>query len=416
MDFVPVLLAAAETAGAASAAPPLAMDLRISLSVMNFLEFAVWGAWFVVLGQYLNTLNFNSRWIGSIYATMSLGTIISPIFVGVFADSVMPAQYVLAILHLVGAGLLYAMSQIKTPGKFFIVALLYAMAYSPTIALARAVMNSGVPDIGRDAPTLRVWGTIGWIVANLALKLLLETGKPVNNRPLLLAALLSLIFGVFAFTLPASKAQGDAPLWEALNLLTDPKFGVFFIVSFLITIALAFYYSFTSLFLEQKVKVRSDLVGPLMTIGQFMEIGFMLLLPAVLAAIGIKWVLVIGMGAWVVRYALFSTGGPFPLILVGLALHGICYDFFFEAGFIYVGQNVPAGIQASANSLFVTLTYGIGMYLGTELSGWANFFCSTTTTDPATGTVTRHVNWSKFWMMPCIGALVCLIAFLVLAR
>jgi nucleoside transporter len=320
-------------------------------------------------------------------------------------------------LHLIGAGLLFWMAKIRDARKFWFAALLYALSYAPTISLANGIMFTSIPDSVRDAPTLRVWGTIGWIASNLFLKVLLQPGQPVNNRPLLLASVLAAVFGLFAFVLPNTPPTNTAsafPFFDALALLKDPPFAVFFGVSFLITIALAFYYSFTSLFLEQRVGVRSDNVGPLMTIGQWAEIIFMLLLPWFLQNFGMKWVLVMGMGAWGVRYALFTLGKPFPLILIGLALHGICYDFFFQAGFIHVDGTAPADIKQSAQALFVALSYGIGMYLGTEASGWTNHYFTKETPDPVTGELVKVTDWSKFWLAPCVGVLICLVLFVIL--
>jgi nucleoside transporter len=401
---------------AAKEAPQLELSVRLSLSTMNFLEFAVWGAWFVVLGQYLNALNFTGKQIGSIYATMSLGSFVTPIIVGAVADKYFPGEYVMAALHLVGAALLFWMAQIRTPGKFYLVTLFYALIYSPTLPLSNGIIFRNIEDGARDFPTIRVLGTIGWIAANLFLKVLLKPGQPVNNRPLLLASALSAALGLFSFLLPHTPPDPKAnpfPFWDAVDLLREPSFAIFFGVSFLITIALAFYYSFTSLYLEQKVRVRSDLVGPLMTIGQWMEIIFLLSLPWFLQYLGMYWVLFIGMAAWGVRYGIFAIGRPFPLIVFGLALHGICFDFFFAAGFIHVDNTAPKTISNSAQSLFAALTYGLGMYLGTELSGWLHSSCTRNVADPATGEIVKVTNWTKFWLVPCIGVLVCLGLFLL---
>src|SRR5262249_19795288 len=192
--------------------------------------------------------------------------------------------------------------------------------------------------------------------------------QPVNNRPILLAASLSLVLGVFSFFLPHTPpkaAKSEIPFLKAIDLLQDPSFAVFFGVSFLITIALAFYYSFTALYLESEIKVRPENVGPTMTIGQWVEIIFMFTLPWFLKELGMKWVLALGMAAWGLRYALFALRGPFPLILLGIALHGICFDFFFAAGFIHVQNTAPPEILASGQSLFWVLTYGLGMWLCT---------------------------------------------------
>jgi nucleoside transporter len=403
---------------AANPAPPLTLEVRLPLSILNFLEFAVWGAWFVVLGQYLEGLKFSRAAIGRIYATMALGTIVAPIFGGSIADRYFSAQQVLGVLHLVGAGLLLWMAYITTERKFYWVALAYALAYSPTLALTNAVVFSHIPDANRDFPMIRVLGTIGWIAANLALKLILKPNQPVSNRPLLLAAALSAVLGVYSFFVPDTPAKpGDAiPFLKALSLFEDPSFAVFLTVSFLITIALAFYYSFTSLYLEKSVGVRSDLVGPLMTIGQWVEIGAFFCVAPALEYFGMKGVLMLGMAAWGIRYGIFSLGGPLPLIVLGLALHGFCFDFFFAAGFIHVENASPADILSSAQSLFTVLTYGLGMYLGTEASGWLNQRLTRTQADPHTGQEVRHTDWRTFWAIPAVGVLVCLVAFWLLFR
>ncbi len=397
-------------------AETLSLDLRIPLSIMNFLEYAIWGAWYVVLAQYLFALNFNGKQIGSIYATMSLGAIVTPMFVGAVADKYFPSEYVMAVLHLIGAGLLYWMAHIRTPRKFYWVTLLYALAYAPTLALSNSIIFANSQSGVEDFPTVRVLGTIGWIAANLFLKVLLKPGEPVNNRPILLAAALSLILGVYSFFLPYTPPKPDAeafPFVKALSLLQDPSFAVFFGVSFLITIALAFYYSFTSLFLEQRVGVRPGNVGPLMTIGQWVEIFFMLTLSWFIKNWGVQAVLIIGMAAWGVRYGIFALGRPFPLILFGLALHGICFDFFFGTGFIYVDQRAPKDIVNSGQALYTALTYGLGMYLGTEASGWVNRWATRETLDPATGEKVRVIDWTRFWLVPCVGVLICLAVFVL---
>jgi nucleoside transporter len=396
----------------------LSLDLRLPLSAMSFLEFAIWGAWFVVLGQYLHSLKFTGKQIGSIYATMSLGGIISPIFFGAVADRFIAAQWLLAVLHLVGAAILFWMAHIRTPRYFYLVTLAYAMIFAPTQSLHNAIIFRNVPDGARDFGDIRVLGTIGWIASNLFLKVLLKPGEPVNNRPLLLASVLSIVLGVFSFILPNTPPTPDAnlfPFLDALELFRDLSFAVFFGISFLISaLAMAFYFSFTSLYLEQQVRVRPGNVGPLMTIGQWMEIIFMLTLGWFLNELGMKTVLVIGMVAWAVRYGIFALGRPFALVVVALALHGICFDFFFAAGMIHVSKAAPSGILNSAQALYVTLTYGLGMYLGTEASGRVNQWCTRTVVDPATNEKIMVTNWTKFWLVPAISVVVCLILFVLL--
>ncbi|MBI3410393.1 MAG: MFS transporter [Planctomycetes bacterium] len=404
-----ILLFAAETP------PALGMEIRVPLSILHFLEFAIWGAWFVVLGNYLNSLQFCRKDIGRIYATMSLGSVIAPMFVGAIADQYFASEQLLGVLHLVGAALLYAMAQLRTPRSFYWVALLYALAYAPTLALANSVTFAHIPDAARDFPTIRVLGTIGWIAAGMSLVFFIPPGQQVNNRPLLLAAVLSLLLGAYSFFLPHTppKATGsEIPFLKAISLLKEPSFAVFYGVSFLITLALAFYYSFTALFLEKGMKVPAQKIGSVMTIGQWVEIIFLFTLPWFLQELGMKWVLAIGMAAWGIRYAIFASRGPLPIILIGIALHGICFDFFFAAGFIHVDNTAPADIKVSGQSLFAVLTYGLGMWLGTEASGWLNQYFTREVTDTATGLTVKETDWTKFWLVPAVGVLICLVLFL----
>jgi nucleoside transporter len=396
--------------------PAMELALRVPLSVMNFLEFAIWGAWYVVLGNYLDALKFSRKDIGRIYATIPIGSIIAPMFIGTIADRYFAAEQLMGVLHLIGAVLLFAMAQVRTPRLFFWTALLYALAYAPTLNLSNAVVFRNVPQ-SLNFPEIRVLGTIGWIVAGLSLRLFIRPGQAVNNRPLLLAATLSLILGGYSFFLPhtppTADAAGEIPFLKALRMFQDPAAAVFLADSFLITIALAFYYSFTALYLEQGVKVKPQNVGPLMTIGQWVEIIFMLSLPWFLTVLGMKWVLLIGMAAWGVRYAIFALQPPLPLVILGIALHGICFDFFLAAGMIRTENIAPADIKASAQSLFGVLTYGLGMWVGTEASGYLNQFFTTETVDPATGEKVRVTDWRKFWLIPCLGVVVALVLFLL---
>jgi nucleoside transporter len=402
---------------AAAESPPMELSLQIPLSVLHFLEFAIWGAWWVVLGNYLDAIGFTRKEIGRVYATMPIGSIIAPMFIGTVADRFFAGEQLMGVLQLAGAGLLFWLAQIKSPRAFFWIALAYALVYSPTLALVNSIPFAHIPDAQRDFPLIRVLGTIGWIAAGLSLKFVLKPGQPVNHRPILIAAFLSAVLGVFSFFLPHTPPQADAsqiPFIKAIELFKEPSFAVFFGVSFLITIALAFYYSFTALFLERRIGVRPQNVGPLMTIGQWMEIIFMLLLPWFLERFGMKWVLAMGMGAWAVRYALFAIGSPFLLVLLGIALHGICFDFFFAAGFIHVEQSAAKEISNSAQSLFAVLTYGLGMYLGTEAAGRLNHAVVSRETRSQQQGLPLESGWRTFWLFPCVGAAACLLLFILL--
>jgi nucleoside transporter len=366
---------------------------------------------------------------------MALGAIISTMFAGYIADRFIASERMMAVLHLAGAGLLYWMAQIQSPSEYgllFGVSLTYALLYNPTLALANSIAFTHVPNATRDFPGLRVLGTIGWIVAGFLIDFLFKKtvagpdGTSVvvpasaSNGPLLLAAGLSAVLGVMSLMLPHTPPtgkSGDAmPFAKAVGLFRDPSFAVFFTVSFAITIVLAFYYTTTSAFLESAIKIKDT--GSTMAIGQICEMVFLPLLPFFLFRMGMKWVLALGMFCWGLRYFLFAHGGPFPneaggsilpysLVIIGVALHGFCFDFFFAAGFIHVDNEAPKDIRASGQALFGFLTYGVGMWLGNLLAGRLKGWY--TSPDGV-------VDWYHFWIVPSAGVLLALLVFVVFFR
>jgi nucleoside transporter len=421
---------AATSTDTPSSAPPLGMGLRLNLSLMMFLQFAVWGAWFVVFVPYVLKLGFTGAQAGLLFGNMALGAMISPMLVGLIADRYFASERLMALLHLAGAGLLYWMAQIQDPSQFplfYAVSLAYALVYNPTLALANSITFTHIPDATRDFPGIRVLGTIGWIAANFFVGKALSQ---LTNQPLLLAAGLSAGLGVWSLLLPHTPPtgrRGDAlPFAKALGLFRNFSFAVFFTVSGIITIVLAFYYSFTGDFLGKVVKldqIPSALasyfittdpetgkpaldIASTMLIGQVVEILFLILLPLCLWRLGMKWVLAVGMLAWGVRYALFAVGDPFALLLLGVALHGICFDFFFAAGFIHVDNTAPKDIRGSGQALFAFLTYGLGMWLGSIVSG---FLKDLYTHDGVT-------DWRTFWIIPSAGVLFSFLVFVLFFR
>lgn len=400
-------------------APPLALPLRLNLSVMMFLQFAVWGAWFVVFFPYLLGLNFTSEQAGALIGNMALGAIFSTIFAGYIADRVLSSEKLMAICHLGGAVLLYGIAQVQDPGEYwtlYALTLVYALLYNPTLVLANSIAFEHVPDGQRDFPGIRVLGTLGWIAAGFTIDAVFREGDKTaaaTNGPLLLAAGLSAVLGVYSFFLPHTPPKGQAqgvPFVRALGLFKDFSFAVFFIVSLAITVVLAFYYTSTSDFLAKQCGVKN--IGSTMLIGQVCETVFLPLLPLFLVRFGMKWVLALGMFCWGLRYFLFANAGPegmgFALAIIGIALHGFCFDFFFAAGFIHCDNKAPKDIRASAQALFSFLTYGVGMWLGSLLCGMLQ--------GHYTNPETKTVNWSEFWMVPSIGVFVCLAVFLLLFR
>lgn len=399
--------------------PPLAMGIRLRLSVMMFLEFAVWGAWFVVFNVYCDKkIHLTGAQVGNLYANVALGAVFSMMFAGQIADKLMPAQYLLGICHLAGAVLLYAMAHVHDYWTLWAVTLGYALLYNPTLALSNTVAFANIPDAKRDFPTLRVLGTIGWIVAASAFdwgtwistKLSLHWegflgDAATTNKPLMFGMGLSVVLGLFSFALPNTPPRGDTgggiPFVRAFKLLGDPSFGIFFGITLFITIALSFYYTFVGSFLAD---VGVQKVGATASIGQWSELCFMLALPFALRYLGMKWVMGVGMAAWAVRYICFSVGHPFALIVLGVALHGVCFDFFIAAGFIYTDEKAPPAIRGSAQALFAFLLYGVGMYLGAIAAGQVKQHY----------TVGKVVDWFHVWIIPAIGAAICLALFLLL--
>jgi nucleoside transporter len=417
----------AHAATSASQAPPLEIGLRLHLSIMMFLEFAIWGSWFVVFYPYLKGKGFTDQEAGSLVGNVALGAILSTLFAGYVADRFFASERMMAVLHLAGAGLLYWMAQIQSPSEYWLlfgVSLAYSLLYNPTLALTNSIAFRHIPDATRDFPSIRVLGTLGWIAVGFLIDLLFASGTKSaadSNGPLLMAAAISAALGFYSFLLPhtppTATANDTLPFLKAVGLFKDFSFAVFFIVSFVITIVLAFYYTNTGDFLQQAAGVKR--LGSTMLIGQVCELIFLPLLPFFLWRLGMKWVLALGMLCWGVRYALFSQGGaeglPFALVIAGVALHGFCFDFFFAAGFIHVDNEAPRDIRASGQALFSFLTYGVGMWLGNLLAGkLAGMYTSETVN--AAGKTVKVIDWYHFWLIPSIGVLASLTVFVLFFR
>lgn len=383
---------------------------------MMFLQFFIWGTWNVTLGTYLGQIGFDGSDIGSIYSTGSLGAIIAPLFVGIIADRFFPAQYVLAFLHLAGAGLLYWVSTITEPNAFYWVLLLYSLFYMPTLAIANTVAFYQMEDSGKEFPGIRVLGTIGWIVAGLLISYM---AVKETSTPLVIGAIASFVAGIYCLFLPNTPPQakgekiniGNLLGLDALSLMKDRNFAVLVISSLLISIPLSFYYAWTNPYLTES---GMEYPTAKMTLGQFSEIGFMLLMPFFFSRLGVKKMILIGMLAWIARYVLFAFGNNEELVFMfytSILLHGICYDFFFVTGQIYVDKEAPESLRASAQGLIALVTYGIGMYIGNIIAGQVvkNYEIM-----GASGIAGHH--WYEIWMVPAGLAVVCFLIFLVFFR
>lgn len=380
--------------------------IRIKLSVMMFLEFFIWGAWFVTLGTFLgNNLKATGSETAAIFSTQSWGAIVAPFIIGLIADRYFNAEKILGILHLAGAFLMYQMYQSEAVGAFYIYVLSYMVLYMPTLALVNSVAFNQMKDAAKDFANIRVWGTIGWIVAGLSISFWFhwDTAEAVSagllKNTFLLAGLASLVLGILSFILPKTPPKvnegkislGDIIGLDALKLLKDRNFLIFFISSILICIPLAFYYQNAHPFLTA---AGVDNPTGKMAIGQISEALFLLLIPVFFSRFGFKKTILVGMIAWAVRYVLFAygNGGDLSFMLIaGIALHGICYDFFFVSGQIYTNSKAGEKYKSAAQGLITLATYGIGMLIGFAVAGWI--------TDNYK-TLEGTTNWQMVWIIP----------------
>lgn len=384
---------------------------RFQLMAMMFLEFLIWGSWYVTMGTYLgDNLQATGVQIGLAYQTVSIGAIIAPFFIGLIADRFFPAQRILGVLHLIGAVVLYLLGQQSTFNGFYPLILTYMLLYMPTLALVNAVAFRQMSDTAKEFPPVRVLGTIGWIVVgNIIAYLALEKTKSLDQT-FLIGAIASAVLGVFSFFLPntpppKSKEEkisiSDILGLEALGMLKNSSYLIFFIGSILVCIPLSFYYNFANPFLNE-----AGMVGAAgkMSWGQISEIAFMLVLPVALIRYGIKRILLVGMLAWALRYICFAYGDAgenYWMLIVGIILHGVCYDFFFVTGQIYTEQQAGVRFKSSAQGMITLATYGIGMFIGSYISGYVVDMYN------ADGV---H-NWTSIWMVPAGLAVVILLGF-----
>jgi nucleoside transporter len=357
---------------------------RVQLSVMMFLEFFIWGGWFVTLGTFLgNNLSATGAESGQVFSTQSWGAIIAPFIIGLIADRYINAERILGVLHILGALLMYQMYSAENISVFYPYVLVYMICYMPTLALVNSVSFNQMTNPEKEFSVIRVFGTLGWIAAGLLISYLFHwdsvqgTKDGLLKNTFLLAGGASLFLGLFSFTLPKTppKAKGtkvsvnDILGLDALKLLKDKNFLIFFVSSILICIPLAFYYQNTNSFLSN-IGVANP-TGK-MTIGQGSEVLFLLLLPVFFNRFGFKKTILVGMLAWALRYVLFAYGNAGDLtfmLLIGIALHGICYDFFFVSGQIYTDSKAGEQYKSSAQGLITLATYGVGMLIGFAVAG-----------------------------------------------
>ena len=394
----------------------------LRLSIMMFLQFFIWGAWYTTIAVFMTSQGMETltHWP---YTVNPIAAIVAPFFVGLVADRFFATEKVFGLLHLLGGILLLLAPQTVDNSTTFIgVLLLYNLCYMPTLALSSSLAFANLVDQEKSFPKIRVWGTIGWIVAGLFISFVLsrfvtgDTRAEATAMPLYSAGIASLVLAAFSFALPHTppSARGQAVSarsilgLDAFRHLGSPSFYVFIASALLICIPLAAYYNYTQLYLAA-ANVQN--IAATQTLGQISETLFMLVMPLMFARLGVKWMIAVGMAAWVARYVLFSFGAPdavYWMIALGIALHGICYDFFFVTGQIYVDKKSTPAIRGQAQGFFVFVTYGVGMLIGAQVAGNVyNRYLA--------GTQTLTLDqWRSFWLLPA-GFATLILVFFVLA-
>ena len=392
-------------------------SLYFQLSGMMFLEFFVWGAWYVTVGNYMTRIGMSDL-VYWAYAVGPIGAIISPFFLGMVADRFFSTEKVLGGLHLAGGVAIFLAplaAESGASGWFILLLLVHMLCYMPTVGLANALAFHHITDQERHFPVIRVFGTIGWIIAGVLVSAVL--GADETGLPLRIAGIAGVAMGLYAFTLPHTPPAGGAKVTvrqvlglDALAQLKSPSFLVFIISSFLICIPLSTYYAYAPVYVN-----FNGIQNPAfkMSFGQMSEALFIVLMPLFFRFLGIKWMLLTGMLAWVLRYVLFALAAPagiFWMIMGGIILHGICYDFFFVAGQIYVDKVSTKEIRGQAQGFLVLMTYGAGMFIGAQISGWLHNSIVTSSGSAAAS------QWQTFWTIPAVLAAVIMIVFGILFR
>ncbi|MDZ7371000.1 MAG: MFS transporter [candidate division KSB1 bacterium] len=391
------------------------MGLKLRLFFMMFLQYTIWGAWYPAYSAYLQTtLGFNGTQVGIIYGLLSLATIISPFFGGQLADRYLNAEKVVAALNLIGGALLFYVAKIGEYRSLVWIFFIYCLIYAPTLALTNTIAFRNLKDSEKEFGFIRVGGTIGWIAIGLTLSGLRYLIS-VKGDVMILAGIMSLIAGLYAFTLPSTPPSKDKtnPLafLAAIKMLKNSNFAVFIIINFVVSTELMFYYVLTGPFLvSTKIGVTNEALSGVMVIAQAAEILVMaLLLPYFLPKYGIRKTLTLGILAWPLRYLIFAIGAPKWLVIASLALHGFCYVFFFTASQIYVDTVAPKDIRASAQSLIFLVTIGLGMYLGSFFAGWIQNLFSTF---DGQGAIV-DTNWTGVFLVPFALTILCAAAFVL---
>jgi nucleoside transporter len=400
--------------------------IKVQLAVMMFMQFFIWGAWYGQMSKYMtDQLGATGAQVGSAYAAFSIAMIAAPFFVGMLADRFFQAQKVLGVLNLLGAAILFVLTQVKDADSFYWVMLLYCLTFAPTISLTSSISMRNMDNPEKEFPAIRVFGTVAWIAVVNLVGFLGVGDKVVIFQ---ISMVTSVLLGLMSFFLPKTPPTATGPATfsqiigkDAFVLFKDRSFLIFFISSVLICIPLSFYYAWANPSLTDTFKAGYPNADPttfrienMMSLGQVSEVLFMLLLPLAYARLGVKNILIIGLVAWIIRFAFFGYGdalGGVWMLYAAILLHGVCFDFFFVSGMIYTDKKAGDKIKSQAQGLITLATYGIGMFIGSEVSGYVKD--KYTAADPSGAMVT---TWLNVWLVPSAIAAAALVFLLVFFR
>jgi nucleoside transporter len=381
-------------------------SVKFQLMSMMFLMFFGWGAWYGQMSKYLlDNLHATGDQVGNAYTTFAIASIFAPFFVGLISDRFFAAQKVMGFLNILGGVILYFLSLERDPEAFFWYILAYTLCFAPNLALSNSIAMNQMSNPEKEFPSIRVTGTIAWIVVTNIIGFYALGDKVAIFE---IAMYTSFLLGIYSFTLPNTPPKGDKNAsvaqilgLDALKLFKDRSFLIFFISSILICIPLSFYYAMANPSLTDS---HMSNVENKMSLGQASEVIFMLLIPIAFTRLGVKKMLVVGLVAWIIRFLCFGYGDGISsewILYIGIILHGVCYDFFFVTGQIYTDQKAGEKIKNSAQGLITFATYGIGMGIGSKLSGIVLDYY----------TVNDIKDWQSVWMVPAAIAGVVLLLF-----
>jgi nucleoside transporter len=373
--------------------------LKIRLGLMMFFQYIIWGAWYVTISTYLTqTLHFTGTQAGAVFGTVSIASLVSPFFIGLIADRYFATERIMAVLYLMSAGLIFFMTRATTFGEVYPLMLAFCLCYFPTVSLTNSLAMKNVQDPGKEFPPIRLMGTLSWILVGLAIGYL---GAEATTTPFLITAGAAVVMAIFSLTMlphtpPASQGKavslGGALGLDALVMLRKPAFLIFFLASLAACIPITFYYSFANAYLTE-VGVQGS--AAVQTLGQVAEVGMMLAMPFIFRYVNVRRIVILGLVCWIARYLLLAfgnAGSGMWMFYIAILLHGASYDFFFITGQLYTDQEAPPHLRNTAQGLITFATYGVGMLLGSLLSGGAvDYFTRT-----VNGVATK--DWYSFWV------------------